>query len=93
VIPAVKATALFLTIAVIVVWIAGRRSHEQAEQARKQARVRGQARARYEAGMPPGHPEDPSPPGMCEHLAYGAVYAAIAAELADITVEQPGGAG
>jgi hypothetical protein len=84
--PAVKATAVFLTIAVIIVWIAGRRSHEQAETSRRQARVRGQARARAAAGMPPGHPEDPSPPDLCEHLAYGTAYAAIAAELADIEV-------
>lgn len=85
-IPAVKVAALFLAAAVVVVWIAGRRSSEQAEATRKQARVRAQARARAAAGMPPGHPEDPSPPGLCEHLAYGAAYEAIAAELADIEV-------
>ena len=88
-IPAVKAAALLLTIAVVVVWVAARRSRERAGQVRKQARVRAQARARANAGMPPGHPEDPTPPDLREHLAYGAAYQAIAADLDDIEV--PGG--
>lgn len=85
-IPAVKAAAVFLTIAVVVVWVAGRRSREQAETARRQARVRAEALARSDAGMPAGHPENPMPPGPVEQLMDGAVHAFIAAQLADIEV-------
>jgi len=85
----IKAAAVLLTVAVVVVWVAARRSREQAETTRRQARVRGQARARAAAGMPPGHPEDPSPPDLLETVKYGQVHQWLAAELADIEV--PGG--
>jgi hypothetical protein len=92
-IPAVKAAALFLTVAVVVVWIAGRRSGEQCRQARAQARVRVLAVARAQVGMPAGHPEIPLPPDLREHLADGEAHAWFAEQLADITIDQPGGTG
>ena len=83
-IPGIKAAALFLTIGVVAVGVAWLRSREQAETTRKLARVRGQARARAAAGMPPGHPENPAPPGLLEVIAYGAEHEWIAAQLAGI---------
>lgn len=75
---------------VAAVWFAARgvrRSAQRRREAEGQARLRWEARARHEAGMPPGHPEAPVPPDVAEEIRHGGFYAHVRAELGDREVQ------
>jgi hypothetical protein len=84
---------LYLVIGVL--WRAWGRSRDRRREAETTAKARAAARlamARSAVRMPALHPEKPLPPGRYEAIWCGGDYEAWAGELADIDVNDTGGA-
>jgi hypothetical protein len=64
-----------------------RRSAARRRTCERQAVVRRQALARFEAGMPPGHPEVPGAPPYLEQAEHGDLYDQIEELLAGMDVQ------